>query len=762
MSPKPPLMKLCPHLVCCIIATVMLLVACKRNHPPTVPEVTGRAIARPDDTIRLSAVSTDRDNDLISYLLAWGDTSSADWSPDYPSGVAASGSHVYTDSGAYAVKARARDDKGAESDWSPAETLRVGFFPPGTPTRPAGPAAGLTGIAYEYSTRATSPYGESLSIQFDWGDTVGSWSHLVASDSPYIGTRTFDSSGLFVVRARAKDKVDRMSAWSDSLMVAVVAQEPSIPARPAGPSSVKVGTAKAYSTWSEDPNGDSILYVFDWNDGRMDTTALYRSGDTVSHSHAWSDTGAYALRAKSRDSKGNFSVGWSEALVVHVVSNHPPDAPIKPTHTGPDSVGRPEVFTTSATDPDGDSVRIKFYFADGGTPTYGPKVASGASYTDTVVYNTRGWKVVYAVATDGRDTSAWSAPDSIFINSLNAAPDAPLKPTHAGGNSVGQPVFFTTSATDPDGDSVQIKFYFADGGTPTYGPLVASGATFTDTVVYQTNGYKVVYAVAMDARDDTSAWSVPDSVYVKPGGVPYDLMLAAFTDSTVYLTWSAPVGSTPNRYVVSFRETGTAMFDSVGGTQSLSLIHDPAGRTGQYQVTAVYDSARYASAETPATTPIENSMLRIPELNGNGNAGYGWSRTTGEVTLYDMTLPDNADKVDLYVTDFAQGHAGPYYSVANPSLAPSDPGGGVPPANWRITEFTYLDSLATENDPLPRYLQSRYEDSSILDSFPLFIACHTEDGYFALVKATDVDTINGTADIQTWFQLVQGLRLIEH
>ena len=114
------------------------------------------------------------------------------------------------------------------------------------------------------------------------------------------------------------------------------------------------------------------------------------------------------------------------------------------------------------------------------------------------------------------------------------------------------------------------------------------------------------------------------------------------------------------------------------------------------------------------------------------------------------------------MTDFAQGFAGPDYSVANPFLAPQDPGGGVPAGAWHIVEFTHLDTLMTENDPLPRYAQSRYRDSMVLAPLPTLTACHTEDGYYALMKTTDVDTVNGTADIQTWFQLVQDLRLIEH
>ena len=103
---------------------------------------------------------------------------------------------------------------------------------------------------------------------------------------------------------------------------------------------------------------------------------------------------------------------------------HPPDPPLRPAHSGIDSILKPIVFWTAAADPDGDSVRIKFCFGDSQPAVYGRWVRSRVAVSDTVVYQTPGWKVVHAVASDGRDTSAMSAPDSIFINS----PPSPHNP----------------------------------------------------------------------------------------------------------------------------------------------------------------------------------------------------------------------------------------------------------------------------------------------------------------------------------------------
>jgi hypothetical protein len=447
---------------------------CKKNSAPEPPAVSGPGVAKPGAELTFGFTSVDPDGDDVWYMISWGDGAPAEWSPGRPSGERYNETHTYPDSGDYFVRAKAKDNDGAESDWSDSSRVAVGFLPPDTPFRPSGPTSCTTKAAYTYKARASHPLDDSVSLQFFWGDALGAWGPMVASNEFFETTHAFDTLGTYKIAVKAKDARGLESGWSDSLVVIV--------------------------------------------------------------------------------------------------------------------------------------------------------------------------------------------------------------------------------------DTLQ-------------GP----------------SGY-----------------------------APRNLVLTAATDVTVGLAWSAPPDSTPSGYVIFFRRTGTSQFDSVGATQSLSFIHNPDGRTGQYQVAAVYDTVRYSSSEIPATTPIAANLMRIPELNGSGETGYGWSRSTGRVTMYDMTVPDSADKVDLYVTDFAQGFAGPVYSVANPFRAPQDPGGIVPAGDWQITKFSYLDSLATEDSVLPRYLESRYDDSRAIDSLPMLIACHTEDGYFALVKATDVDTITGTADIQTWFQLVKDLRLIEH
>jgi hypothetical protein len=175
---------------------------------------------------------------------------------------------------------------------------------------------------------------------------------------------------------------------------------PRIPARPAGADEVAPGVQATYLTVTTDPNRDDIRYVFDWADGQ-DTTGYQASGDTATGTHAWSDTGWYAVKAKAQDAQGNWTADWSDTHMVRVAfggGGNPPAAPAMPW--GPDTglAGEYQVFHTWTVDPDNDSVRIQFIWDDGLVSVFSDFVASGDTVTDSVVYSSRGVKNIRAVA----------------------------------------------------------------------------------------------------------------------------------------------------------------------------------------------------------------------------------------------------------------------------------------------------------------------------------------------------------------------------
>jgi hypothetical protein len=427
-------------------------------------------------------------------------------------------------------------------------------------------------------------------------------------------------------------------------------------------------------------------------------------------------------------------------------------------------------YRFSSTDPDGDSVSFLVLWGDGASSQWSTTTASGEEHVQTHVYPDSGVFYIRAMARDGQEAeSGWS--DSLQVRIGSYPPETPSQPTGPVSCSTGLAYTWRAKAVHPLHDSVSIQFSWGNGDTSSWGTFVASNESYEEVHTYSLPGLFRVTARARDAWGLESGWSETllvrmDSVSTIPQGAPRNLVLSAATDSTVRVAWSAPTDTAfhPSRYVVLFKEVGATNYDSVGGAPADSFVHDPLGRTGTYKVAAVYDSSKVNSSESPSTIPIGNSLQWVPELSVAGvNTGYGWSRTTGQAFLYDMTTLDSFAKVDFYISDFAAGYTGPGYLAASPDTAPDDPGGAVPSGAWHITEFSHLDSAATEQSALPRYTASRYDKVGVLDSLPRLVACYTtEDQHYALIRVSDARPATGEVYLETWFQLIKGLRLIEH
>jgi hypothetical protein len=69
-----------------------------------------------------------------------------------------------------------------------------------------------------------------------------------------------------------------------------------------GPKSGKPENEYTYITWTIDPDGDNVFYLFDWGDGH--TSFLYgpyNSGEECSASNIWFDQGEYEVKVKAVD-----------------------------------------------------------------------------------------------------------------------------------------------------------------------------------------------------------------------------------------------------------------------------------------------------------------------------------------------------------------------------------------------------------------------------------------------------------------------------
>ncbi len=104
----------------------ILNISLKRvNDPPEKPIITGPSSGDAGTDIEFSIVTTDPDEDNISYFIDWGDGTTSDWLEPSPSGETIYISHTWMIGGDFDIQVKARDTYLEESDWSDPLTIHI-------------------------------------------------------------------------------------------------------------------------------------------------------------------------------------------------------------------------------------------------------------------------------------------------------------------------------------------------------------------------------------------------------------------------------------------------------------------------------------------------------------------------------------------------------------------------------------------------------------------------------------------------------------
>lgn len=199
-----------------VVFPLLLLVVACGNIPPSEPIVDGMVRGRPGDSMWYSALSVDADGDSISYLFDWDDGNQSGWSELCLPAEKQFAVHVFDDSGAYGVRAKARD-AGQESPWSDNIEAQVRDYGPFAPRLPlnSGSDTVLVEDTVAFATAASHPLlWERVAIQFCWGDSLDEWGEFDNPGATHVGRHAFIDPGVFEVKARAKDSLEYVSDWS--------------------------------------------------------------------------------------------------------------------------------------------------------------------------------------------------------------------------------------------------------------------------------------------------------------------------------------------------------------------------------------------------------------------------------------------------------------------------------------------------------------------------------------------------------------------
>ena len=88
------------------------------NNPPNIPSITGETNGAIQTSYTYVIQTTDPDQDDVEYYIDWGDNNNSGWIGPYNIEQIASANHSWSSDGTYAIKVKARDEHGAESDWA--------------------------------------------------------------------------------------------------------------------------------------------------------------------------------------------------------------------------------------------------------------------------------------------------------------------------------------------------------------------------------------------------------------------------------------------------------------------------------------------------------------------------------------------------------------------------------------------------------------------------------------------------------------------
>ena len=278
------------------------------------------------------------------------------------------------------------------------------------------------------------------------------------------------------------------SYGQDASPIHVVCSTPGTPGSPSpsdGAAGVSIDTNL---DWSDCANADSYEVYF----GTSSSPPYYDTTTSSNYSlPALSYDTHYYWRIVAKNDCGNSASGSVWDFTTGPSPNNPPNTPSTPSGLDSGCIGTSYSFSTSTTDPDGDSVSYRFDWGDGDISSWG---GSTQSHSWSSLNN-------YCVKAQAEDshgaTSGWS--NCHFINIINTPPFIDSFTADPPNVNVGDTVTFTCQAHDPDPDGSIASYQWDFDGDGTV------DQTTTDGSVSHTYNNAGTYRAEVTVTDDQGA-----------------------------------------------------------------------------------------------------------------------------------------------------------------------------------------------------------------------------------------------------------------
>lgn len=166
----------------------------------------------------------------VQYRFDWDSSGSHNMSvyTSYvKSGENANKTHYWNQPGTYIVKSQAKDEYGANSEWSDGleVTVYTNNYPPEKPIM-TGPIQGLKDKNYQFNISTVDLDNHQIKYYVDWGDnTKTDWIGPYNSGDIITLQHNWTKRGIYQIKAKAKDIYEIESVISDSINIQILAPE---------------------------------------------------------------------------------------------------------------------------------------------------------------------------------------------------------------------------------------------------------------------------------------------------------------------------------------------------------------------------------------------------------------------------------------------------------------------------------------------------------------------------------------------------------
>jgi hypothetical protein len=204
--------------------------------------------------------------------------------------------------------------------------------------------------------------------------------------------------------------------------------------------------------------------------------------------------------------------------------NEPPNTPSKPTGPSTGETGIYYTYSTSTTDPEGDTIRYGWDLNDDNVIDFWSTYyyPSGATYSVNIRFKTAATYHLRVKAEDEHGgQSSFSLVKTVVITGSNNVPNDPSTPVGPSSGEVDVSYDYTTSTTDPDGDDVKYGWdWDGDDVIDEWTGFFSSGTPITTPHTWTSPGIYNIKVVAEDEHGAQSDFSLEKMVTISSNSPP--------------------------------------------------------------------------------------------------------------------------------------------------------------------------------------------------------------------------------------------------